>query len=73
MKQQKKAYGWIRSVLCGRGLSECWAKLIAGMLVGALAAVGILNSCTVSYKQNAAGDREFHSTIVHPAELYICK
>ncbi len=63
----------MRSLLCGWGLSDCWAKLIAGMVVGALAAVGILCSCTVSYKQNATGEREFHSTIVHPAELHLCK
>lgn len=73
MKPEEKAYGWMRSLLSGWGLNECWAKLIAGMVVGALAAIGILSSCTVSYKQNAAGEREFRTTIVHPADLNICK
>ena len=73
MKTQDKAYSWMRSLLTGWGLSECWAKLIAGMIVGALAAVGILNSCTITYKQNAAGDREFHSVIVQPSESESCK
>ena len=42
------------------------AKVIAGMVIGALAAAGLLSSCTASYSQSASGDIQFSGTVVVP-------
>lgn len=39
----EKAAGFFSGLLTGWGLREVWAKVIAGALMGALTAVGILN------------------------------
>lgn len=53
----KEKYTWLTSVLTGWGVKECWAKVIAGAVIGALCAAGVLSldSCTVRYTQNAEG------------------
>ena len=46
MKQNaKETHGWLTGLLAGWGIKESWAKLIAGAVVGALAAAGLLTSC----------------------------
>lgn len=45
MDTQKKQYGWLAGLLTGWGIKESWAKVIAGAVVGALAAAGLLSSC----------------------------
>ncbi len=35
---------WLTGLLCGWGIRESWAKVIAGAVIGALAAAGILGS-----------------------------
>ena len=59
-------YTWLTSLLTGWGVKESWAKVLAGAIIGALVAAGVLaaSSCTVSYKQSAAGGIEFSSAIV---------
>lgn len=44
MKNEK--FNFIKSMLTGWGLSESWAKLLAGAIIGALCACGFLSSCT---------------------------
>lgn len=46
MKQNaKETHSWLAGLLTGWGVKESWAKLIAGAVVGALAAAGLLSSC----------------------------
>lgn len=66
MNNTKEKYSWLKSLLEGWGIKECWAKIIAGMLIGALAACGLLSSCTAGYTQSARGDIAVHVSIVEP-------
>ena len=61
----KTKYTWLTSVLTGWGVKECWAKVIAGAIIGALCAAGVLalDGCTVRYTQNADGI-EYSGTVV---------
>lgn len=63
----KTKYTWLTSLLTGWGVKECWAKVIAGAIIGALCAAGVLalDGCTVSYRQNAEGI-EYSGTVVTP-------
>lgn len=65
MKQTKNAHTWLTGMLTGWGLRESWAKLVAGAVVGALVAAGVLqlSGCSVDYTQNAAGI-EYHGAVV---------
>ena len=65
MSKESKAYNWLTSLLTGWGLKESWAKLVAGAVIGALAAAGVLqlSACSVDYTQNADGVR-YHATVV---------
>lgn len=62
----KEKYTWITSVLTGWGVKECWAKVIAGAVLGALCAAGMLalDGCAVSYRQTASGDIEYTGSII---------
>ena len=40
-----ETHSWLTGLLTGWGIKESWAKLIAGAVVGALAAAGLLTSC----------------------------
>jgi hypothetical protein len=68
MKQVEKTNSWLTGLLTGWGMRAVWAKVIAGAIIGALCATGILSldSCSTSYRQSAAGDIEFTTTVVHP-------
>ena len=41
----KETPGWLTGLLTGWGIKESWAKLIAGAVVGARAAAGLLSGC----------------------------
>lgn len=41
----KETHSWLTGLLTGWGIKESWAKLIAGAVVGALAAAGLLSGC----------------------------
>ncbi len=43
--KQKETHGWLAGLLTGWGIKDSWAKLIAGAVVGALTAAGLLTSC----------------------------
>lgn len=43
--------------------------MLAGAIIGALCAAGLLSSCTANYSQSAAGDIAFKCTVVVPGEL----
>lgn len=55
-KQEKMS--WLVGVFTGWGLKEVWAKLLAGAILGALGALGVLSmdSCSGHYTQSASGD-----------------
>lgn len=62
----KTKYTWLTSVLTGWGVKECWAKVIAGAIIGALCAAGVLalDGCAVRYSQTASGDIEYTGRII---------
>lgn len=64
-EKAKQAHTWLTGLLTGWGLRESWAKLVAGAVIGALVAAGVLqlSGCSVDYSQNAAGI-EYHGTVV---------
>lgn len=68
MSNNKEKYSWLTGLLTGWGIKESWAKLIAGAVIGALCAAGILtvSNCTASYTQTASGDITFKGTIIQP-------
>jgi len=66
MNTHQQKHTWLTSLLTGWGVKESWAKVLAGAVIGALAACGLLSSCTASYSQTAAGDLSARITIVEP-------
>ncbi len=42
----KDKASWLAGLLSGWGIKESWAKIIAGAVIGALAAAGFLTGCT---------------------------
>lgn len=66
MSTNKEKYSWLAGVLTGWGIKESWAKMLAGAVIGALAAAGLLSSCTATYTQTAAGDIAAKVTIIEP-------
>lgn len=63
----KKTHTWLTGLLAGWGVKESWAKILAGAIVGALCAAGVLtlDGCTVRYTQNAEGIK-YSGTVVTP-------
>lgn len=57
MNTNNDKVSWLAGILSGWGIKECWAKVFAGALVGALAAVGLLSQsgCTFEAAQTAEG------------------
>ncbi len=62
MNEHQSNTSWLAGVLTGWGLKESWAKLIAGALIGALGAVGILT-------QTGCG----HTVTLEADKTLICK
>lgn len=42
MNTNKEQHNWLTGLLTGWGIKESWAKLIAGAVIGACAAAGLL-------------------------------
>lgn len=42
MSTNKEKYSWLTGLLTGWGIKQSWAKIIAGAVIGALCAAGIL-------------------------------
>ncbi len=70
MATNKEKASRLASRLTGWGIKESWAKVIAGAIIGALCAAGVLSldGCAVDYTQTAAGDTTFKGSIVLPVE-----
>lgn len=64
----KNAHSWLTGLLTGWGVKESWAKILAGAIIGAAVAAGVLTlpSCSVEYSQTAEGIR--YSGAVVPVE-----
>lgn len=63
MSTNKERANWLAGLLTGWGMKESWAKVIAGAIIGALAAVGVLtlDGCTpVQVKQAACIHEVYH-------------
>lgn len=45
MDNKEEKFNWLKSLLTGWGIKESWAKLIAGAIIGAIAAY-TMTSCT---------------------------
>ena len=60
----KEKYSWLTSLLTGWGIRESWAKVLAGAIIGALCAAGVLSldSCTpMQVKQAACIHEVYHA------------
>ena len=62
MSTNKEKVSWLTGLLTGWGIKESWAKVIAGAVIGALVAAGILT-------QPGCG----HSVDVTPSRAEVCK
>lgn len=69
MEDKKQKYIWLKSLLTGWGIKESWAKLIAGAIIGTIAAF-TMSSCTWDLKA-ASSSQEFDSSItILPVEYW---
>ncbi len=59
---------WLAGLLTGWGIRESWAKIIAGAVIGAAVAAGLLSGCTATYSQAADGAVEWHGAVVLPVQ-----
>lgn len=57
---------WLAALLSGWGIRECWAKVIAGAVIGALCAAGLLTGCRTALSQNADGSWSYRGIIILP-------
>lgn len=67
--KEEKTTSFLTGLLTGWGIKESWAKIIAGAVLGALAAAGILTTgCATTFSQsNADGSAtNFTGTIIIP-------
>lgn len=53
MNKNNEKVNWLAGLLTGWGIRESWAKIIAGAIIGALAAAGLLTAtgCQLSPSQ----------------------
>jgi len=70
MSTNKEKHSWLAGLLHGWGIKESWAKIIAGAIIGALCAAGVLSAsgCTASVSQSADGSWKYHGVIILPTE-----
>lgn len=68
MNTQPQKTSWLAGLLTGWGIKESWAKIIAGAIIGALSAAGILcsTSCSASYSQSPDGTIHITSIVAYP-------
>lgn len=74
MKTNKDRVGWLAGLLTGWGVKESWAKAIAGAVVGALVAAGVLtlDSCTPGAVHQAGLVHElYHSVTGRPCAFKV--
>ncbi len=70
MKTSKEKASWLAGLLTGWGIKESWAKLIAGAVIGALCAAGVLtvSGCSTTYTQAADGSLHYEGVLVLPVQ-----
>lgn len=68
MSTNKEQYNWIEKTLAGFGVPGNWAKVIAGAVIGALIAAGILTqtSCSASIDLLPDGAQHWEGVIELP-------
>lgn len=61
----EKAHGWLVGILTGMGVPGSIARIIAGAIIGAVAAwyVATASGCTVNYTQGADGSLKFQGSV----------
>ena len=59
---------WLTSLLTGWGIKESWAKIIAGAIIGALCAAGLLTTACkhVTPQQLQQAHELYHATTGEP-------
>ena len=70
----KDKYTWLTSLLTGWGVKESWAKVLAGAIIGALVAAGVLalDSCTPGAVHQAGLVHElYHSVTGRPCAFKV--
>ena len=68
MNDKQEKFNWLKSLLTGWGVKEVWAKLIAGAIIGAMAAFSF-SSCTWDLK-SISPDQTFESAVeIMPIEV----
>ncbi len=75
MSTNKDKAGWLAGLLTGWGIKESWAKVIAGAIIGAAVAAGLLTAggCTASFCQTADGAVEWHGVLALPEPVTVQK
>lgn len=68
MSTNKEKASWLDGLLHGWGIKESWAKVIAGAIIGAAVAAGLLSGCTASVCQAADGSWQYTGVIVMPVD-----
>lgn len=68
MMNNKEKASWLAGLLSGWGIKESWAKIIAGAIIGAAAAAGLLASCKATYAQTADGALRYDGAIILPVQ-----
>lgn len=68
MSTNKQKASWLAGLLTGWGIKESWAKIIAGAIIGAAAAAGLLTGCTATYAQTADGALRYDGALVLPVQ-----
>ncbi len=71
MSTNKEKANWLAGLLSGWGIKESWAKIIAGALIGALAAAGILTQtgCAVDITRAADGSLSLRGSVIQPVTV----
>lgn len=71
MNTNNEKMSWLAGLLTGWGIKESWAKIIAGAVIGALAAAGLLASegCTVTASQGADGAWSYSGEVIPVKDL----
>lgn len=72
-EQAQQAASFFSQLLSGWGIPGGIARILAGAIIGALAALYALSTagCTASYSQNAEGELSYSGSIVLPEPVTV--
>ena len=68
MNNKQEKFNWLKSLLTGWGIKESWAKLIAGAIIGAIAAYS-MTSCTWDVRAGSQGQIFESSVEIMPIDI----